>query len=107
MFGVTLASPFAADVKAILDRVGTRKRKCYVDELPAGREMRLRSYWDGGSRDVYTAFDAQGKRLDVSVSGAPAFTAEPQPWTPQPGDVLVVTGVCCGKESTPRITRFV
>ena len=102
-----ISAPFPADVKAILERVGTRKRKCYVDETPAGREMRLRSYWDGGSRDIYRAFDAQGQRIDISVSGAPAFTAEPAPWVPQAGDVLVVTGHFCGKESVPHITRFV
>ena len=107
MFSTLIAAPFPADVKVILDRIGTKKRKCYVMERPAGSAMRLRSYWDGGSRDVYTAFDAQGKRIDLPVSGAPAFTPEPEGWTPQAGDVLVVTGHSCGKESAPRITRFV
>lgn len=102
----TMSAPFDAPIKAILDRVGSRKRKCRVYRMAAGRPVKLRSYWDGGSRESYHAFTKRGKAIDLPVSGAPGFTADPEPWTPAPGDVLVRTGILSGKEATPTITFF-
>ncbi len=104
---VKYTSPLPAHLKALADRVGSRKRSCYVSERPAGVGMRLRSYWDGGSRDEYRAFDANGNEIAIPVSGAPGFTPEPREWVPNVGDVLVDYGTFMGKPSTPHITFYI
>lgn len=106
MASTLISTPFPDNVRDLLQRVGTKKRKCFIREETAGTPIKLRSYWDGGSRDLYAAYDASGKRLPISVSGAPGFTAEPEAWTPRPGDALVETGTFCGKEATPKITFY-
>lgn len=100
-------APLPAHLKALLDRIGCRKRSCYVREESAGTGMRLRSYWDGGSRDEYRAFTSSGESIHLPISGAPGFTAEPAEWVPKAGDVLVNYGTFCGKPSTPFITYYV
>lgn len=104
---VVYKSPLPAHLKALLDRIGCRKRSCYVREEAAGSGMRLRSYWDGGSRDEYRAYSRSGEAIALPISGAPGFTPEPREWVPQAGDVLVNYGTFCGKPSTPFITFYV
>ena len=101
-----LSAPFEPHIQALLRRVGTRKRKCFVAGTPAGSPIKLRSYWYGGSRDLYAAYTASGEAIPISVSGAPGFTPEPKAWTPNAGDVLIETGTFNGKEAIPRITFF-
>ena len=101
-----LSAPFEPHIQALLQRVGTRKRKCFAGYAIAGSPVKLRSYWYGGSRDLYAAYTASGEAIPISVSGAPGFTPEPEAWTPNVGDVLVETGTFNGKEATPRITFF-
>ncbi len=104
---IKYTSPLPENLKRLMDRVGSRKRSCYVREEAAGKGMRLRSYWDGGSRDEYAAWDANGSPIALPVSGAPMFTPEPSEWVPSAGDVLVNYGTFMGKPSTPFITFYV
>lgn len=94
-----------SDYADVLKRIGYRKRSFAIREMTP-TEMRLRSYWDGGSRNEYAAFRGN-VRLDIPVSGAPFYTPDPQAWTPQAGDIVVVHGTFCGKPATAFITKFV
>jgi hypothetical protein len=106
MRATLVSAPFDPYVSTLLRSVGTRKRKCFIAEAPSGSPVKLRSYWDGGSRDLYAAYTASGKSISIPVGGAPGFTSEPEAWTPAPGDVLIQTGTFNGKEATPRITFY-
>lgn len=101
-----VSTPFTPEVKRFMDRVGSRKRSAYIVEMEAGTPVTLYSYWDGGSRDEYRAWNAQGQEIDIPVSGAPGFTQPRGAWTPQVGDVLVSYGTFLGKPSTPHITFY-
>lgn len=102
-----LASPFPADIARILERIGSRKRSAYLTEIPAGSARTLYSYWDGGSRDEYAAWDASGQPIALPIAGCPGFSAPARAWTPAAGDVLVEYGTFMGKPATPRITRYI
>lgn len=106
MRGIMMTAPFPEHVKKYLDRVGTRKRKCVVTEDKAGTPITLYSYWDGGSRDEYCAWNRNGQAITLPISGAPGFTQPRAPWTPEAGDVLVEFGTFCGKPATPRVTFY-
>ena len=101
-----VSAPFTPEVKQLLDRVGSRKKSAYVQEAPAGSGMKLRSYWDGGSRDCYSAYNKFGQPIHLPISGAYGFTPDPKEWVPQEGDVLVTHGTFLGKPSTPYITFY-
>ena len=106
IYGEKLVAPFPPHVKQYLDKIGTRKRKCTVYTQDAGRPEALYSYWDGGSRDQYRAWDKDGREIHLPISGAPGFTQKQPDWGPQPGDVLVAFGTWSGKEATPTITFY-
>jgi hypothetical protein len=101
-----VAAPFNPTIKGILDAVGCRKRKALVRQSAAGTPEELYSYWDGGSRDEYRAWDMYGTPINIPVSGAPGFTQKQPAWVPQAGDTLVRYGTFCGKPSTPSITFY-
>ena len=103
---VTYTAPLPPHIKRYVVAVGSRKRSAFVTERDAGRAEKFRSYWDGGSRDQYMAFDASGRVMSIPVSGAPVFTAEPAAWVPQVGDVLVIYGTFMGKPATPHIVFY-
>ena len=106
IYGEKMVAPFPPHVKQILERIGSRKRKCTVYTQDAGKPEALSSYWDGGSRDQYRAWNSVGQSLNIPVSGAPGFTQKQPDWVPQAGDVLVCYGTFCGKEATPSITFY-
>jgi hypothetical protein len=98
-------SPLPPEIKMYADAVRSRKRSASSAVREAGKPEKLRSYWDGGSRDEYSAFRG-GRPLSIPVSGAPGFTPDPAEWIPQAGDVLVIHGTFCGKPSTPHIIFY-
>jgi len=102
---VAVKAPFDPEVSKYVTAVNSRKRTAFVSDKPAGVGEKFRSYWDGGSRDVYSAF-RNGAQLSIPVSGAPGFTPEPNEWIPQVGDVLVIHGTFMGKPSTPYIVFY-
>lgn len=82
--------------------IGTRKQKCFVTELAQARELNTASYWSDGSRDQFVVLNlASGKRTSPPIGQYPMFDAK---YTLQPGEVLIRTGVFCGKPATPEIT---
>lgn len=102
----TLTGPFPEPYATMLKRIGYRKRTVWVSTRRAGEPMRLRTYWDSGSRDQYMAFNSQGVAIAIPVSGAPMFTPDPVEWYPNPGDILVCYGTFQGKPATAHITIF-
>jgi len=73
----------------------------YLD-YPAGHKS-VNSYWDGGSRTYYTLYPRGGAR-PVEVSKNPGFPGfKNQTVDLCPGDVMVETGIFCGKPATARI----
>jgi hypothetical protein len=101
-------APMPPEIKKWVDAVGSRKRSASSAERKAGEPVSLRSYWDGGSREQFRAWDASGRELPIHqyVSGAPGFTPDPKPWLPQVGDVLVEYGTFMGKAATPHIIFY-
>lgn len=102
---VSVKAPFTPEVAQYVNAVRSRKRTAFVSDRPAGVGEKFRSYWDGGSRDEYTAF-RNGSVIHIPVSGAPGFTPEPAEWVPQVGDVLVIHGTFMGKPSTPHVVFY-
>ena len=101
----TLRAPFPDPIARILARIGSRKRKCYV-QRDCPRPMTLYSYWDGGSRDQFRAWNARGEAIMLPINGSAFETRTIREWIPNAGDVLVRFGVVAGKEATPSITFF-
>jgi hypothetical protein len=99
-------SPIPAEVKPFVTAIGSRKRSVFVGERTAGEPEYFRSYWDSGSRDYYMAWDVNGNKLTLPVSGAPGFTPDPKPWLPARGDVLVIYGTCSGNPATPYVIFY-
>lgn len=102
----TVKAPFEQPISQLLGKIGYRKRTAWVTYADAGRPEVLRSYWDGGSKDQYVAYSADGRDIPLPVGGAPGFTSEPAPWVPNPGDILISYGVSCGKPATAHITIY-
>jgi len=61
----------------------------------------VNSYWDGGSRSYYTLFRDGASHAVGRSPGFPKF--ENQTLELTPGDVLVRTGVFCGRPATAHI----
>lgn len=91
-------------VKAILAKIGSKKRKAYI--VPSTSVEYFGTYWDGGSRSTYTAIRLEdmaietGPHLNPPQFGGPRET----PVVPLlPGYVIVEHGISLGKPATPRI----
>lgn len=95
------------DYDRYLDRFDIRWNKKMSVKLMTipERGMSFRSCWDGGSRDVWDAFDRFGSRIYIPVTTNP-FNATEDNWVPSSGDVLVRTGTTMGKPATPQVTIF-
>lgn len=79
----------------------TRKRDCRV-KLSNYRTVEPFGYWwDGGSRTEYTVYDVNTGRTrrPTLPSGPPAFSGDAKPIELADGEVLVVHGTFCGKDS--------
>lgn len=79
--------------------VDYRKQNVFVTRVKAPAKQNVLSYWDGGSRDYFTLHRA-GKVNHVSAS---PFQGEAASVELQTGDVLVRTGVFCGKPATAEV----
>jgi hypothetical protein len=102
----TIKAPFPQEIADIVKQIGSRKRTVVVVTEPAGVPEALYSYWDGGSRDEYRAWNTKGQPINLPISGAPQFTQQQPKWVSQSGDVLVNYGSFCGKPMVPRITFY-
>ena len=79
---------------------GTRKRKFAFD--PGHTVMNVDSYWDGGSKSVYQVHNIDSG-LDIVPAGNAPFGASGRVgYALITGDVMIETGISCGKPATPR-----
>lgn len=81
---------------------GYRKRKVIVSRREPGKAQ-VRSYWDGGSRYEFTLI-RNGIRTGVTQSINPLHPPGDTRIDLSAGDVLVQTGIFCGKTATAIIT---
>lgn len=81
---------------------GYRKHKVIVSRRAPGKAQ-VRSYWDGGSRYEFTLI-RDGIRTGVTQSINPLHPPGDTHIELQAGDVLVQTGIFCGKTATAIIT---
>jgi hypothetical protein len=94
----------ASAVREILAAVGSRKRTAYI--YPTTEVTYSGTFWDGGSRTVYTAVElatgraVTGVRFDPPQFGGPRV--DPVVQIPR-GVVIVEHGTFMGKPATPRI----
>jgi hypothetical protein len=97
----------SADYDRYLDRFNIHwNKKMYAEIMTIPkRGMAFRSYWDGGSRDQWDAFDRFGSRIYLPVTTSP-FNATEDSWIPSPGDMLIRTGTLIGKPLSPQVTIF-
>ena len=105
-----MTAPFPPDVARYLDSIGSRKRTAFVETIRAcsAQPRLLASYWDGGSRDEWALFKADGKRAPLSVvTSPPQFGGTAPAYVPAPGDVLIRAGTFAGRPSTPHVTFYV
>jgi hypothetical protein len=92
----------ANDHRAVLP-AGYRKHKVIVARYPAPYKAQVRSYWDGGSRYEFTLI-RNGIRTGVTQSINPLHPPGDTRIELQAGDVLVQTGIFCGKTAAAIIT---
>lgn len=81
---------------------GSKKRKFYLSIRPDNSEINTASYWDGGSRHVYSVLNINtGERKTPPCGSFPIFEAK---YILQENEIMIETGVCQGKPSTPVIS---
>ena len=80
-----------------------RKPNVFTERVPSGTTRNVDSYWDGGSRDNYELH--RNGTVTVPTNGNCGIGVYvDRPLVLEKGDVLVRTGVFCGKTSTATIT---
>lgn len=80
----------------------SRKRKFYFHKRTVGAPNNTASYWDGGSRDVYSVLNIMtGQSKTPPVGQYPTYQAS---YTLEPNEILICTGTFLGKPATPSIT---
>jgi hypothetical protein len=82
---------------------GYKKHKVIVARYPAPYKANVRSYWDGGSCSYYTLIRGGGQ-FNVTKPINPLHPPADTSIELQAGDVLVQTGIFCGKKATAVIT---
>ena len=79
---------------------GTRKKKFALSATESA--INTASYWSGGSRTSYEVIDLEtGKSFSPPAGSYPTFREE---YTLKGLEIMVETGVFCGKPGTPRIS---
>ena len=84
----------------VKDITGSRKREF---RFSTATQCGTNSYWDGGSRSQYEVHNIITGKGIVPSGGDYPWTI-PNTYVFQPGDVMVETGMFCGKPSTPYIS---
>ena len=92
-----------ASVHARYLPAGYRKRNVFVSIVQPGARRNVDSYWQGGSRDYFT-LHRNGQAVACENGNQGIGTYVDKPLELQAGDVLVRTGVFCGKTSTATVT---
>lgn len=84
----------------VKDVTGSRKKRFYFSLVSTPQSTD--SYWSGGSRDQYSLVNLNTGINSFPPAGQYPWTTENR-YTLQPGDVLIQTGIFCGKPATPHI----
>jgi hypothetical protein len=87
---------------------GYRKKSVSVAKVKAPYSKSVASDWSGGSKSYYTLY--KGGKGDGEPVGGSSWGKTPDNFpkvTLEAGDVLVESGVFCGKTSTAHITYCV
>jgi hypothetical protein len=78
---------------------GTRKREFAL--LDKGWAVNTGSYWSGGTKYDFLVWNIRtGQQKNPPAGEYPTFKSE---YTPGENEILIQTGVSCGKPSTPYI----
>ena len=78
---------------------GTRKKSFSLDTTT--HPQCTDSYWSGGSRIDFVVHNLNTNQDSIPPAGHYPWNT-PNDYTLQPGDVLIETGIFCGKPATPR-----
>ena len=90
--------------KDIKNKLSTKKRTFGIQQHSTPRTFNTASYWDGGSRDIYSVLNlAIGGYTYPPTGSYPTFQAEYElPY----GNVLITSGVFNGKPSTVTVDYY-
>src|SRR5512147_1800345 len=84
-------------VKELTFGTDSARKRDFVFSTLSRPQVNTASYWSEGSKDNYKVINLDTKQTIIPPAGSyPMFQAE---YTMKPGDVLINTGVCCGKPS--------
>jgi hypothetical protein len=100
----TLKHPFPPEIASLMTRIRSKKRTVFVSRDINCKEVKLRSYWDGGSKTSFIVI-RNGAVWYPPVSGS-AFEKEAEAYIPHVGDVLIQYGTFNGKEAIPHFTFY-
>lgn len=78
---------------------GSRKKEFSLDTTTSPQNTD--SYWSGGSRSEFQTYNLNTRSGGRCSAGQYPWTT-PNNYTLQLGDVLIETGMLCGKPATPR-----
>jgi hypothetical protein len=81
----------------VKELTGTRKRDFYLN---LRQSISTDSYWDGGSRTQYEVLNIDTGARFIPPAGSYPWTTQ-NIYTLKPGDVVIATGVFCGKPARP------
>lgn len=80
----------------------SNKRKFFLSTTTKDKEHNCASYWDEGSKSNYSIYNYLTKQWRSIPTGSyPTFKATCQL---ENFELLIKTGIFCGKEATPHIT---
>lgn len=83
----------------------TRRKSFFIMPHLVSAGQVLLSYWDGGSKSVYSVVNIlTGLHYLPPVHGGLFDKSEEKEWVPAPGDVLICCGTFCGKPSYPNFS---
>lgn len=82
---------------------GTKKKKFFLSK--GLTPSLLHSYWDGGSKNVYSVVNIHTGRQTLPPTWGGNFDAQgKREYVPVAGDILIETGCFCGKPATPYLS---
>jgi hypothetical protein len=97
-------TPYVKTLVSRYDAASARKQSFYLSTFPE-HGITTSSFWDGGSRSIWTIVRVSDGRSVTLPENHPAFQpGRPYFMTALPaGHILLETGTYCGKPATPHI----